>query len=167
MIAGRRTTYGSPFARIDQLQRNGYPAYTHTLPAIDPTLDNGNGIIYTAANSNRQPYAQNSVESAPLPRGNTVADIIFETAGPIARLTFNKPDKANALDPAWLPSIAEFLGDVDANPEVRSELAVPLITRNRMIGVIDIQSEQLNYFKQEHLRNYSRCRSVRRSSHAA
>ena len=28
---------------------------------------------------------------------------------------------------------------------------MPLITKNRMIGVIDIQSEQLNYFKQEHL----------------
>ena len=51
-----------------------------------------------------------------------MADIIFEPAGPIARLTFNKPDKANALDPAWLPSIAEFLGDVDANPEVRCVL---------------------------------------------
>ncbi|HEX3662421.1 MAG TPA: SpoIIE family protein phosphatase [Acidobacteriaceae bacterium] len=40
---------------------------------------------------------------------------------------------------------------IDANPEVRSELAVPLITKNRVIGVIDIQSEQLNYFKPEHL----------------
>ena len=51
-----------------------------------------------------------------------MADIIFETTGPIARLTFNKPDKANALDPAWLPSIAEFLDDVDADPEVRCVL---------------------------------------------
>ena len=40
---------------------------------------------------------------------------------------------------------------IDANPDVRSELAVPLITKNRVIGVIDIQAEQLNYFKQEHL----------------
>ncbi|MGC2582204.1 MAG: GAF domain-containing protein, partial [Acidobacteriaceae bacterium] len=40
---------------------------------------------------------------------------------------------------------------IDANPDVRSELAVPLITKNRVIGVIDIQSEQLNYFKPEHL----------------
>lgn len=39
---------------------------------------------------------------------------------------------------------------IDANPDVKSELAVPLITKNRMIGVIDIQSEQLNYFKPEH-----------------
>ncbi len=40
---------------------------------------------------------------------------------------------------------------IDANPEVRSELAVPLVTKNRVIGVIDIQSEQPNYFRPEHL----------------
>jgi 2-(1,2-epoxy-1,2-dihydrophenyl)acetyl-CoA isomerase len=51
-----------------------------------------------------------------------VSDLIFETAGPVASLTFNKPDKANALDPAWLPSIAEFFGDVDADPDVRCVL---------------------------------------------
>lgn len=40
---------------------------------------------------------------------------------------------------------------IDANPQVRSELAVPLVTKNRVIGVIDIQSEQSNYFRPEHL----------------
>ncbi len=40
---------------------------------------------------------------------------------------------------------------IDANPQVRSELAVPLITKNRIIGVIDIQSEQPDYFRPEHL----------------
>jgi sigma-B regulation protein RsbU (phosphoserine phosphatase) len=40
---------------------------------------------------------------------------------------------------------------INANPEVRSELAVPLIVKNRVIGVIDIQSEQLNYFQPEHM----------------
>ena len=34
---------------------------------------------------------------------------------------------------------------------MRSELAVPLIVKNRLIGVIDIQSEQPDYFKPEHL----------------
>jgi sigma-B regulation protein RsbU (phosphoserine phosphatase) len=41
---------------------------------------------------------------------------------------------------------------INANPGVRSELAVPLIVKNRLIGVIDIQSEQQNYFAPEHLR---------------
>jgi sigma-B regulation protein RsbU (phosphoserine phosphatase) len=40
---------------------------------------------------------------------------------------------------------------IDANSQVRSELAVPLVTKNRVIGVIDIQSEQPNYFRTEHL----------------
>jgi phosphoserine phosphatase RsbU/P len=40
---------------------------------------------------------------------------------------------------------------INANPDVRSELAVPLIVKNRLIGVIDIQSEQPNYFSPEHL----------------
>lgn len=41
---------------------------------------------------------------------------------------------------------------IDANPNVQSELAVPLIVKNRVIGVIDLQSEQLGYFTDEHKR---------------
>src|ERR1700742_1296500 len=40
---------------------------------------------------------------------------------------------------------------INANPEVQSELAVPLIVKNRLIGVIDIQSEQAGYFQPEHM----------------
>lgn len=40
---------------------------------------------------------------------------------------------------------------INVNPNVRSELAVPLIVKNRLIGVIDIQSEQEGYFRPEHL----------------
>jgi sigma-B regulation protein RsbU (phosphoserine phosphatase) len=40
---------------------------------------------------------------------------------------------------------------ISANPDVRSELAVPLIVKNRVIGVIDLQSEQVGYFQTEHL----------------
>ncbi len=40
---------------------------------------------------------------------------------------------------------------IEVNPLVCSELAVPLIVKNRVIGVIDIESEQLNYFRPEHL----------------
>jgi phosphoserine phosphatase RsbU/P len=40
---------------------------------------------------------------------------------------------------------------ISANPEVRSELAVPLIAKNRLIGVMDIESEQTDFFRPEHL----------------
>ena len=40
---------------------------------------------------------------------------------------------------------------VAANPEVCSELAVPLIAKNRLIGVMDLESEHAGYFRAEHL----------------
>ncbi len=46
-------------------------------------------------------------------------------------------------------SASEFY--VAANPDVRSELAVPLIAKNRLIGVIDLESEKTGYFRPEHL----------------
>ena len=54
---------------------------------------------------------------------------------------------------------AVLVGDVSADPRyisavpnVRSELAVPLIVKNRLIGVIDIESPQPNHFSEEHKR---------------
>jgi sigma-B regulation protein RsbU (phosphoserine phosphatase) len=41
---------------------------------------------------------------------------------------------------------------IKAVAHVRSELAVPLITKNRVIGVIDIEAPQPGYFKEEHAR---------------
>ncbi len=41
---------------------------------------------------------------------------------------------------------------IPANAEVRSELAVPLILKNKVIGVIDIQSEIPGFFTHEHQR---------------
>ena len=51
-----------------------------------------------------------------------------------------------------LPDVRLDENYISANPDVRSELAVPLIVKNRVIGVIDIQSEQVGYFQPEHLR---------------
>lgn len=54
---------------------------------------------------------------------------------------------------------AVLVGDVSADPRyisavpnVRSELAVPLIVKNHLIGVIDIESPQPNHFSEEHKR---------------
>lgn len=41
---------------------------------------------------------------------------------------------------------------IQSNPLVRSELAIPLIVKNRVIGVIDIEAPQANYFTEEHRR---------------
>ncbi|WP_433973189.1 SpoIIE family protein phosphatase [Tunturiibacter lichenicola] len=41
---------------------------------------------------------------------------------------------------------------IDANPNVRSELAVPLVVKNKVIGVLDLQSETCAYFTHENQR---------------
>ena len=43
-------------------------------------------------------------------------------------------------------------GYIDAVPNVRSELAIPLIIKNRVIGVIDIEAREPDYFTEEHKR---------------
>ena len=37
------------------------------------------------------------------------------------------------------------------NPETRSELAVPMIYKSRVIGIMDLESPQLNYFTPDHV----------------
>ncbi len=53
--------------------------------------------------------------------------------------------------PIRLNDVSTSSDYIPANPEVRSELSVPLIAKNRLIGVLDIESEQANYFRDEHL----------------
>lgn len=55
-------------------------------------------------------------------------------------------------EPMLIHDIAKVQNYINANPNVRSELAVPLIIKNRIVGVIDIQAEQRGYFQPEHLR---------------
>ncbi len=58
---------------------------------------------------------------------------------------------AMTRQPMMLNDVSKSPAYIDANPEVCSELAVPLIAKNRLIGVMDIESEQPNYFRPEHL----------------
>ena len=44
-------------------------------------------------------------------------------------------------DPRYLP----------VNPETRSELAVPLLHKDRVIGVLDLESPQIGYFTEDHV----------------
>jgi phosphoserine phosphatase RsbU/P len=46
------------------------------------------------------------------------------------------------LDPTYIPAV----------PNVRSELAVPLIAKNRVIGVMDLEARDPGYFNEEHSR---------------
>jgi sigma-B regulation protein RsbU (phosphoserine phosphatase) len=39
---------------------------------------------------------------------------------------------------------------IASHPEIRSEVAIPLVLRDKVIGVIDVESEQLGYFTDDH-----------------
>src|ERR1700759_5001382 len=41
------------------------------------------------------------------------------------------------------------------NPETRSELAIPMIHKGKVIGVLDLESPQLNYFTPDHVQTLS------------
>ena len=58
--------------------------------------------------------------------------------------------KSIRVDDVRQGPFAEFY--VEANPAVRSELAVPLILKNKVIGVLDLESEHLSFFTPEHQR---------------
>ncbi len=53
--------------------------------------------------------------------------------------------------PILLNDVASSPDYISANDDVRSELAVPLIAKNRLIGVMDLESEKADYFREEHL----------------
>ena len=54
--------------------------------------------------------------------------------------------------PLLINDVSQAPQYISTNPEVRSELCVPLIAKNRLIGVMDIESEKADYFRPEHLR---------------
>ncbi len=51
-----------------------------------------------------------------------------------------------------IEDVSQYEHYINVNPNVRSELAVPLIVKNKVIGVLDIESETLAYFTPEHQR---------------
>jgi phosphoserine phosphatase RsbU/P len=57
--------------------------------------------------------------------------------------------------PIVVPDVSFDPRYISLNPETRSELAVPLLYKNRVIGVLDIESPQLNYFTPDHVQALS------------
>jgi len=54
-----------------------------------------------------------------------------------------------------VPDVTKDPRYVLVNPETRSEMATPLIYRGRVIGVVDLESPQLSYFTEGHIRVFS------------
>src|SRR5690348_14020756 len=51
--------------------------------------------------------------------------------------------------PVYAPDVSQDPRYFNRVPETRSEVAIPLMVRDEVVGVLDFQSEQLNYFDPE------------------
>jgi sigma-B regulation protein RsbU (phosphoserine phosphatase) len=59
---------------------------------------------------------------------------------------------AQRREPVLVNDVLKAPHYIETLPQVRSELAVPLIIKNRVIGVIDIEAPQPGYFTEDHKR---------------
>ena len=59
---------------------------------------------------------------------------------------------AQAKEAALVPDVAKSERYIAVNPETRSELAVPLIYQERVIGVLDLEHTRRGYFTEDHKR---------------
>jgi sigma-B regulation protein RsbU (phosphoserine phosphatase) len=52
--------------------------------------------------------------------------------------------------PVRVPDVSADPRYIMVNPETRSELAIPMLNQGQVIGVLDLESPQVNYFTEEH-----------------
>jgi len=62
---------------------------------------------------------------------------------------------ATLREPVVVPDVTADLRYLMVNPETRSELAIPMIYKGKVIGVLDLESPQLNYFTPDHVQTLS------------
>jgi sigma-B regulation protein RsbU (phosphoserine phosphatase) len=62
---------------------------------------------------------------------------------------------ATLKEPVLVPDVTADPRYIMANPETRSELAIPMMHKGRVIGVLDLESPQLNYFTEDHVQTLS------------
>jgi sigma-B regulation protein RsbU (phosphoserine phosphatase) len=62
---------------------------------------------------------------------------------------------ATLREPVLVPDVTVDERYLLVNPETRSELAIPMLHKGKVIGVLDLESPQLNYFTEEHVQTLS------------
>ena len=62
---------------------------------------------------------------------------------------------AESKQAVLVPDVSKDSRYVEANPETRSELAVPLIYKGKVIGVLDLEHTRRGFFTEEHQRTMS------------
>jgi len=70
------------------------------------------------------------------------------------RVTANEGIVGTAVStgqPIRVPDVTLDSRYIMVNPETRSELAIPMIHKGQVVGVLDLESPQINYFTEEHV----------------
>jgi len=62
---------------------------------------------------------------------------------------------ATLKEPVMVPDVTADPRYLLVNPETRSELAIPMLHKGRVVGVLDLESPQLNAFREEHVQTLS------------
>ncbi len=62
---------------------------------------------------------------------------------------------ATLREPVLVPDVTADPRYLMVNPETRSELAIPMLLKGKVIGVLDLESPQLNYFTEDHVQTLS------------
>jgi sigma-B regulation protein RsbU (phosphoserine phosphatase) len=62
---------------------------------------------------------------------------------------------ATLKEPVIVPDVTADPRYLMVNPETRSELAIPMMHKGKVIGVLDLESPQLNYFTEDHVQTLS------------
>src|SRR5258707_4573241 len=62
---------------------------------------------------------------------------------------------ATLKEPGIVPDVTVDSRGLMVNPERRSDLAIPMIHKGKVIGVLDLESPQPNYFTQDHVQTLS------------
>ena len=62
---------------------------------------------------------------------------------------------ATLREPVLVPDVTKDERYLMVNPETRSELAIPMMHKGKVIGVLDLESPQLNYFNADHVQTLS------------
>jgi sigma-B regulation protein RsbU (phosphoserine phosphatase) len=62
---------------------------------------------------------------------------------------------ATLKEPVIVPDVSVDPRYLMVNPETRSELAIPMIHKGKVIGVLDLESPQPNYFTEDHVQTLS------------
>jgi sigma-B regulation protein RsbU (phosphoserine phosphatase) len=62
---------------------------------------------------------------------------------------------ATLREPVLVPDVSKDPRYLMVNPETRSELAIPMMHKGKVIGVLDLESPQLDYFTEDHVQTLS------------